>query len=91
MNIVIAYGVFGALIVGVLAVGAILAIGQIIFATERTPLIHVVMGLLVAVSTTNAGHHRTLRLPHIGVPSGGWRRPWRSSARFLLVARHGRA
>jgi len=39
-------GVIGPLIVGVLAGGATLAIGQIAFATLRTPLIRVLIGLL---------------------------------------------
>jgi hypothetical protein len=42
-------GVIGALLVGVLAGGATLAIGQIAFATVRTPLIRVLIGLLYAV------------------------------------------
>jgi hypothetical protein len=66
-------GVIGALIVGVLAGGAALAIGQIAFATVRTPLIRAVIGLLYAVPATVAGYHATLGLAHIGVPSEAWR------------------
>ena len=66
-------GVLGALIVGVLAGGATLAIGQIVFATVRTPLIRAVIGLLYAVPASIAGYHATLGLAHIGVPAEGWR------------------
>ena len=66
-------GVIGALIVGVLAGGATLAIGQIAFATVRTPLIRAAIGLLYAVPAAIAGYHATLGLAHIGVPSEGWR------------------
>jgi len=37
-------GVIGSIIVGVLAGGATLAIGQVVFATVRTPLIRSVIG-----------------------------------------------
>jgi hypothetical protein len=66
-------GVLGALIVGVLAGGATLAIGQIVFATVRTPLIRAVIGLLYAVPASIAGYHATLGLAHIGVPAESWR------------------
>jgi len=66
-------GVVGALIVGVLAGGATLAIGKIAFATVRTPLIRAAIGLLYAVPAGIAGYHATLGLAQIGVPSEGWR------------------
>ena len=51
-------GVVGALVFGVLAGGATLAIGQIVFATVRTPLIRAVIGLLYAVPASIAGYPR---------------------------------
>lgn len=66
-------GVIGAIIVGVLAGGATLAIGQIAFATVRMPLIRAAIGLLYAVPAAVAGYHATLGLAHIGVPSEAWR------------------
>jgi hypothetical protein len=66
-------GVVGALVVGVFAGGATLALGQIAFATVRTPLIRAVIGFLFAVPAAIAGYHATLGLAHIGVPSEGWR------------------
>src|ERR1700676_2574990 len=53
-------GFIGALIVGILAGGATLAIGQIAFATVRTPLIRASIGLLYAVPATLAGYHASL-------------------------------
>ncbi len=69
----VAQGVIGALIVGGLAGGATLAIGQIVFATVRTPLIRAAIGLLYAVPAGVASYHATLGLAHIGMPSEAWR------------------
>jgi hypothetical protein len=66
-------GVIGALVVGVLAGGATLAIGQIAFATVRAPLIRAAIGLLYAAPACIAGYHATLGLAEIGVPSEAWR------------------
>ncbi|MGO8918198.1 MAG: hypothetical protein ACLQJR_20045 [Stellaceae bacterium] len=66
-------GVIGAIIIAVIAGGATLAIGQIAFATVRSPLVRAVIGLLYAVPAAIAGYHATLGLAHIGVPSEGWR------------------
>ena len=66
-------GVIGALIVGGFAGGATLAIGQIVFATVRRPLIRAAIGLLYAVPAAIAGYHATLELAHIGMPSEAWR------------------
>ena len=66
-------GVIGALIVGVLAGGATLAIGQVAFATIRIPLIRAAIGLLYAVPAAIAGYHATLGLAQIGMSSETWR------------------
>ena len=65
-------GFIGALIVGFLAGGATLALGRIAFATVRTPLIRVFIGLLYAVPATIAGYQVSSALAGIGVPPGGW-------------------
>jgi hypothetical protein len=65
-------GVIGAIIVAVLAGAATLAIGQIGFATVRSPLLRAAIGLLYAVPATIAGYRATLGLAHIGVPAEGW-------------------
>jgi hypothetical protein len=66
-------GVMGALVVGALAGGATLAIGQIAFATVRTPLIRATIALLFAVPAAIAAYHATLGLAHIGIPTAAWR------------------
>jgi len=66
-------GAIGALIVAVLAGGVTLAIGQIVFAAVRTPLVRAAIGLLYAAPAAIAGYHAILGLAHIGVPSEGWR------------------
>jgi hypothetical protein len=66
-------GVIGALVIGVLAGGATLAIGQIAFATAPTPLVRAAIALLYAAPATIAGYHATLGLALVAVPSAGWR------------------
>ncbi len=65
-------GVVGALIVGFLAGGATLALGQIGFATTRTPLIRTIIGLLYTVPATVAGYQVSFALAGIGMSVGGW-------------------
>jgi hypothetical protein len=74
-------GVIGALVVGVLAGGSPLAIGQIAFATVRAPLIRAAIALLFAEPAAVAGYHATFGLAHIGVPSEGLARGLRDSRR----------
>jgi hypothetical protein len=77
-------GVIGALIVGVFTGGASLAIGQIAFATVRTPLTRAAIALLFAVPATIAGYHAALGLAHIGVPSEGWRETFAVAGAVLV-------
>ena len=65
-------GVIGALIVGLLAGGATLALGQIAFAATRTLLIRAIIGLLYAVPAAVAGYQVSFALAGIGMSSGGW-------------------
>lgn len=66
-------GALGAIIVAVIAGAVILVIGQIAFATIRSPLVRAAIALLFAVPAAVAGYHATLGLAHIGVPSQRWR------------------
>src|SRR5271154_2706312 len=50
----------GALVVGVLAGGVTLAVGQIAFATVRTPFARAAIALVYAAPATVAGYHATL-------------------------------
>ena len=65
-------GVIGGFVVGFLVGGAILALGQIAFATTRTPLIRVIIGLLYAVPAAVAGYEVLFALAGIGMSNSGW-------------------
>ncbi len=65
-------GVIGAFIVGHVIGGATLALGQLAFATTRTPLIRAAIGLLYAVPATVAGYQLSFALAGIGLSAGGW-------------------
>lgn len=65
-------GVFGALVVGFVAGGATLALGQLAVASSRTPLIRTAIGLLYGVPAAIAGYQVSFALAGIGMPSGGW-------------------
>ena len=47
-------------------------LGQIAFATLRSPLIRAVIALLYAVPAAVAGYQLTLGLASIGMPAEGW-------------------
>lgn len=65
-------GVIGAIIVGLVIGGATLALGQIAFATTRTPLVCAFIGLLYAVPATVAGYQVSFALAGIGTSIGAW-------------------
>jgi hypothetical protein len=66
-------GVAGAIIVAIIAGGITLTIGQIAFATTRSPLIRAAIGLLYAVPAAIAGYNGTLGFAQMGIPSEAWR------------------
>jgi hypothetical protein len=66
-------GIAGAIVVAVVAGGVTLTIGQIAFATVRSPLIRAVIGLLYAVPAAIAGYNGTLGFAQMGIPSEAWR------------------
>jgi len=65
-------GLIGAFVVGLLVGVTILVLGQIVFATVRTPLIRLLIGLIYAVPATVAGYQLCFALAGIGVPAGDW-------------------
>ena len=65
-------GFIGALVVGLLVGVTILVLGQIVFATVRTPLIRLLIGLIYALPATVAGYQLCFALAGIGVPAGDW-------------------
>jgi hypothetical protein len=66
-------GGIGATAVAVIAGGVTLTVGQIAFATVRSPLIRAAIGLLYAVPAAIAGYNGTLGFAQMGIPSEGWR------------------
>jgi hypothetical protein len=66
-------GAVGAIVVAVFAGGVTLTIGQIVFATVRSPLIRAAIGLLYAVPAAIAGYNGTLGFAQMGIPCEGWR------------------
>jgi hypothetical protein len=67
-------GFIGAFVVGLLVGVTILVLGQIVFATVRTPLIRLLIGLIYAAPATVAGYQLCFALAGIGVPAGDWQR-----------------
>lgn len=65
-------GVIGAFVVGGLAGGVTLALGQIVFAATRTPWIRILIGLLYAIPAAIAGYQVSFALAGIGMSAGGW-------------------
>jgi len=66
-------GFLGALVVGIFVGVATLVLGQIVFATVRTPLIRLLIGLIYAAPATVAGYQLCFALAGIGMPAGDWR------------------
>jgi hypothetical protein len=65
-------GVIGAILVAAFVGGATLAIGQIVFATVRSPTIRTAIALLYAVPATIAGYSATHGLTQLSMPSATW-------------------
>ncbi len=65
-------GVIGAILVAAFVGGATLAIGQIVFATVRSPAIRATVALLYAVPATIAGYSATHSLAELSMPSTTW-------------------
>jgi hypothetical protein len=68
-----ATGPFGAIVVGFVAGGFTLVVGQYAFSVARSPVIRLVIGLLFSLPAARAGYDATLALAHVGVPPGWWR------------------
>jgi hypothetical protein len=66
-------GVAGGIIVAIIAGGVTLTVGQVAFATVRSPLIRGAIGLIYAVPAVIAGYNGTLGFAQMGIPSEAWR------------------
>jgi len=65
-------GVIGAILAAAFVGGATLAIGQIVFATVRSPAIRAAVALLYAVPATIAGYSATHGLAQLSMSSANW-------------------
>ncbi len=65
-------GVAGGFILGALAGGLALVLGQIAFASVRAPLGRTAIGLLYAVPAAIAGYHMALGLAQLGLSTVLW-------------------
>jgi hypothetical protein len=66
-------GPIGAIIVGVVAGAVTLLLGQVVFATVRSPLIRGTIALLFAAPAAQAGYHAALGFAHVAIPArDGW-------------------
>jgi hypothetical protein len=66
-------GIAGAIVIAIIAGGVTLTIGQVAFATIRSPLVRALIGLICAVPAAIAGYSGTLGFAQRGIPSPGWR------------------
>jgi hypothetical protein len=66
-------GILGAPLVGVVAGGMTLAIGQTAFAMTRSVITRAIVAALFAVPATLAGYQVVFAMSQIGVPSLAWR------------------
>lgn len=64
-------GVVGAITVGLLVGGTILALGQFVFAATRTPL-RAIVGLVYAVPAAIAGYQVSFALASLSMPGSVW-------------------
>lgn len=64
-------GVVGAITVGLLVGGAILALGQFVFAATRTPL-RAIVGLVYTIPAAVAGYQVSFALAGLSMPGSVW-------------------
>ncbi|MEJ1967053.1 MAG: hypothetical protein WDN03_00235 [Rhizomicrobium sp.] len=63
------YGVLGAGLIALVAGASVLALGQLLFATVRVPILRAGIALIFAVPAAVAGYHATLGIAHIAMPA----------------------
>jgi hypothetical protein len=77
-------GFIGALAIGLLVGVTILVLGQLVFATVRTPLIRLLIGLVYAVPAAVAGYQLGFALAGIGAPIGGWQQVFAAAGAVVV-------
>src|SRR5258708_35346420 len=76
-------GPVAAIVVGFVAGGFALVLGQYAFSVARSPTVRLLIRLLFAVPAARAGYDVTLALAHFGIPPEWWRE---SFALFCAIA-----
>jgi hypothetical protein len=66
-------GPLGAIVVGFVAGGFALVLGQYAFSVARSPTLRLLIRLLFAVPAARAGYDVMLALAHFGIPQEWWR------------------
>jgi hypothetical protein len=64
------YGVFGSGLIAIIVGAGVLALGQLLFAAVRVPLLRACIALVFAIPAAVAGYHATLGIARIGIPAG---------------------
>jgi hypothetical protein len=64
------YGALGSGLIAIVAGTSVLALGQILFAAVRVPILRGCIALIFAVPAAVAGYHATLGIAHIAIPAG---------------------
>src|SRR5258708_18444768 len=66
-------GPLGVIVVGFVAGGVALVLGQYAFSVARSPIVRLLIRLLFTVPAARAGYDVTLALAHFGIPQEWWR------------------
>jgi hypothetical protein len=79
-------GPIGAIVVGVIAGAVTLLLGQVAFATVRSPLVRATVALVFAAPAALAGYHAALGLAHLAIPTEGWRNAMAVAGAIIVAA-----
>jgi hypothetical protein len=79
-------GPIGAIIVGVVAGGVTLVLGQATLARVRSPLFRGTIALLFAAPAALAGYHAALGLAHVAIPGEGWQDAMAVAAAIIVAS-----
>jgi hypothetical protein len=77
-------GALGAPLVGIVAGGVTLAIGQTAFAMTRSIIVRAIIAALFAVPATLAGYQVVFAMSQVGVPSLVWREVFASLGAIFI-------
>ncbi len=64
------YGALGSGLIAIVAGASVLALGQILFAAVRVPILRASIALIFALPAAVAGYHATLGIAHLAISAG---------------------